>query len=155
MREPKSGASPLVVLAVVVGACHDSGCGAVPWAVQIGTVRALSLDETLFVREGPWRTQRWSTQMVDARNGQLLDVVAGRTADALACWLEARDPAWRARIQWAVMDLSGPYRATFDTMLHGAVQVADPFHVVKVRHEALCVPGRVRDPPLWPVAAGR
>lgn len=99
---------------------------------RIGTVRALSLDETLFVREGPWRTQRWSTQMVDARNGQLLDVVAGRTANAPARWLEARDPAWRARIQWAVMDLSGPYRATFDTMLPHAVQVADPFHVVKL-----------------------
>ncbi len=99
---------------------------------RIGTVRALSLDETLFVREGPWRTQRWSTQMVDARSGQLLDVVAGRTADAPARWLEARDPTWRARIQWAVMDLSGPYRATFDTMLPHAVQVADPFHVVKL-----------------------
>ena len=99
---------------------------------RIGTVRALSLDETLFVREGPWRTQRWSTQMVDARSGQLLDVVAGRTADAPARWLADRDPAWRARIQWAVMDLSGPYRATFDTMLPHAVQVADPFHVVKL-----------------------
>ncbi len=30
------------------------------------------------------------------------------------------------------MDLSGPYRATFDTMLPHAVQVADPFHVVKL-----------------------
>jgi len=99
---------------------------------RIGVVRALSLDETLFVREGPWRTQRWSTQMVDARSGQLLDVVAGRTADAPARWLADRDPAWRARIQWAVMDLSGPYRATFDTMLPHATQVADPFHVVKL-----------------------
>ncbi len=29
------------------------------------------------------------------------------------------------------MDLSGPYRATFDTMLPHAIQVADRFHVVK------------------------
>jgi hypothetical protein len=31
----------------------------------------------------------------------------------------------------------------------------DPSHVVAVRHEALCVRGRVRDPPLRSVAAGR
>ena len=99
---------------------------------RIGTVRALSLDETLFVREGRWRILRWSTQMVDARTGQLLDVVAGRTSDAPAGWLAARDPKWLAGIQWAVMDLSGPYRATFDTMLPHATQVADPFHVVKL-----------------------
>lgn len=64
---------------------------------RMGVVRALSLDETLFVREGRWRTQRWSTQMVDARNGQLLDVVAGGTAGAPARWLEDRDPRPRCR----------------------------------------------------------
>jgi hypothetical protein len=62
---------------------------------------------------------------------------------------------WRDAICWAVLDLSGPWRLAFDTMLPAAVQVADPFHVVKVRHEALCVRGWVRGPPRWPVAAGR
>lgn len=98
---------------------------------RVGTVCALSLDETLFKRDGPKRRQCWSTQLVDARSGQLLDVVEGRTADAPARWLAAREPAWRARVQWAVMDMSGPYRATFDTMLPDAVQVVDPFHLVK------------------------
>ncbi len=36
---------------------------------RIGVVRALSLDETLFMRQGRWRTQWWSTQIVDARSG--------------------------------------------------------------------------------------
>jgi len=98
---------------------------------RIGTVRALSLDETLFMREGPWRTQRWSTQLVDARTGQLLDIVEGRDATAPAVWLDARDPQWLAGIRWAVMDMSGPYKAVFDTMLPDAEQVIDPFHVVK------------------------
>ena len=49
---------------------------------RIGVVRALSLDETLFKRDGPWKTQRWSTQLVDARSGQLLDVVEGRDSAA-------------------------------------------------------------------------
>jgi transposase len=125
---------------------------------RIPTVRALSLDETLFMREGPWRTQRWSTQLVDARTGQLLDVVAGRDSTAPAAWLAARDPEWLAQIQWAVMDLSGPYRVTFDTMLPDATQVADPFHVVKhagtkldecrrrVQNETLGHRGRKADP---------
>ena len=59
------------------------------------------------------------------------------------------------KIRWATLDLSGPWRLAFDTMLPAATQVADPFHLVKVRHEALCVPGRVRDPPLRPVVVGR
>jgi transposase len=92
---------------------------------RIGTVRALSVDETLFWREGPWRKQRWSTQLVDARHGQLLDIVEGRDAAAPAAWLAARDPQWLARIQWGVMDLSGPYRAMFDTMLPDAEQIAE------------------------------
>jgi transposase len=47
---------------------------------RIGTVTALGLDETLFARIGRYRTQQWSTQIVDVRRGQLLDVVPGRTA---------------------------------------------------------------------------
>ena len=127
---------------------------------RIGVVRALSLDETLFMREGRWRTQRWSTQIVDARSGQLLEVVQGRSAAAPAAWLAERDPGWLAGINWAVMDLSGPYRATFDTMLPHAGQVADPFHVVKhantkldecrrrIQNETLGHRGR-RDDPLY------
>ena len=35
------------------------------------------------------------------------------------------------------MDLSGPYKAVFDTMLPDAGQVADPFHVVKLANSRL------------------
>ncbi len=65
---------------------------------RIGVVRALSLDETLFMRERPWRTQRWSTQLTDARTGQLLDVVPGRDSAAPATWLAEREPEWLGRI---------------------------------------------------------
>ncbi len=125
---------------------------------RIGVVRALSLDETLFKREGRWRTQRWSTQIVDARSGQLLEVVEGRDAAGPARWLAEQSEAWLRGIRWAVMDLSGPYRATFDTMVPDAEQVADPFHVVKhanskldecrrrVQNEVLGHRGRKLDP---------
>jgi transposase len=70
-------------------------------------------------------------------------------------WLAERGPDWCGQIRYATLDLSGPYRKVFDTMLPDAVQVADPFHLVKVRREAPCVRGRVRDPTRRPVAAGR
>jgi len=104
---------------------------------RIGVVTALGLDETLFCRQGRFRTQCWSTQIVDVRRGQLLDVVPGRSAPEPCRWLAARDDAWRDRIQWATLDLSASYRVVFDTMLPDAVQVADPFHVVKLANTAL------------------
>ena len=43
---------------------------------RIGEPTAVGLDETLFARVGRWRTQLWSTSIVNVRAGQLLDVVA-------------------------------------------------------------------------------
>lgn len=99
---------------------------------RIGNVEALGLDETLFSRLGRWRRQAWSTQMVDVGAGRLLDVVEGRSAAGPAAWLAARGEQWCSQIRWATLDLSGPYRSVFDTMLPDAIQVADPFHVVKL-----------------------
>jgi len=104
---------------------------------RIGPVDALGLDETLFARLGRWRTQAWSTSIVDVRAGQLLDVVPGRSAAGACEWLAARDQAWLERIGWATLDLSGPWRLTFDTMLPDATQVADPFHLVKLANSKL------------------
>jgi len=95
-------------------------------------VNALGLDEILFVREGPWKKRIWSTQIVAVARGQLLDVVPGRNAAGACEWLDKRPADWLAGIQWATLDLSGPYRSVFDTMLPHATQIADPFHVVKL-----------------------
>jgi len=105
---------------------------------RIGDVTALGLDETLFVREGPWNQRSWVTSIVDVtRPAQLLDVVEGRTAKAPSDWLEARPEAWRDGIGWGVIDLSGPYRKTFGDSLPTATLVADPFHVVKLANTRL------------------
>jgi len=104
---------------------------------RFGDVAALGLDETLHVRLGPWRTQQWSTQIVDVGVGQLLDVVPGRSSTAPCQWLSERPDDWRKGIEWGAMDLSGPYRKVFDTMLPDAVQVADPFHVHKLANTKL------------------
>jgi transposase len=104
---------------------------------RIGAVIALGLDEVLFVRRGRWRRQAWSTTIVDVNTGQLLDVIEGRSAASACEWLAGRPAEWLEAIRWAVLDLSGPWRLAFDTMLPDAVQVADPFHVVKLANQRL------------------
>lgn len=125
---------------------------------RVGTVAALGVDEVLFARLGRWRTQAWSTSIVDVARGQLLDVIEGRSSVGLCDWLSDQDQVWRDAIAWAVLDLSGPWRLAFDTMLPDARQVADPFHLVKlanqrldevrrrVQHETLGHRGRKDDP---------
>lgn len=104
---------------------------------RIGEPIALGLDETLFVRVGKWRRQSWSTSIVDVEAGRLLDVVPGRSGVEPCRWLAERGDAWLANIRWATLDLSGPYRAVFDTMVPDAVQIADPFHLVKLANSEL------------------
>jgi transposase len=99
---------------------------------RFGEVRALGLDEVLFVHDGPYRRLVFSTSIVDVEKGQLLDVVPGRSGAAPTRWLEARGEAWRANVVYATLDLSGPYRSVFTKTLPGATQVADPFHVIKL-----------------------
>ncbi len=43
-----------------------------------------------------------------ARNGVLLDIVAGRDSAGPAQWLIDRPGEWKAPVQWDVMDLSRP-----------------------------------------------
>ncbi|MBU1865959.1 MAG: transposase family protein [Actinobacteria bacterium] len=87
---------------------------------RIGSVTAIGLDETLFCRAGEWRTQRWATSIVDvAASGgaRLLEMVAGRDATGPSEWLERRPVQWREATRFGVMDLSGPYRKTFEDTL--------------------------------------
>lgn len=104
---------------------------------RIGAVTAVGLDEVLFCRNGPFKHRMWSTQVVDVARGQLLDVVPGRDAAGSCAWFAGRPAGWCQQIRWATLDLSGPYRSVFDTMLPDAVQIADPFHVVKLANFVL------------------
>jgi transposase len=101
---------------------------------RVGAVATLGLDETLFVRTGRFRTQSWCTSITDVSPGRparLIEVIEGRTAVEVSDWLDAQPDEWRDSIEWGVLDMSGPYRKVYDDSLPDAVQVADPFHVVK------------------------
>ena len=98
---------------------------------RFGDVEALGLDEVLFVRVGTYRTPTFSTQLVDVQCGQLLDVVEGRRAEEPKAWLENRGEEWLGKVRYATLGLSATYKSVFDATVPHAVQVADPFHVVK------------------------
>jgi transposase len=104
-------------------------------------VSALGLDETLFKREGPWRTLRWATTVADVggqgRPSRLVEMVEGRTASEVSAWIDRQPEAWRNEIGWGTLDLSGPYRKVFNDSLAHVRQVADRFHVVKQANTAL------------------
>jgi transposase len=104
---------------------------------RYGTITALGLDEVLFARIGYYHRKEFSTQFVDVRTGQLLDVVPGRSGKEPKAWLEEKGRAWRDEIAYAALDLSGPYRAVLSEMLPDATLVADPFHVVKLANSKL------------------
>ncbi len=125
---------------------------------RFSQVEAVGVDETLFWREGRWKTKRWCTSVVDVGGRQLLDIVPGRTAESADGWFKNQPDGWCAAIRWAVLDMSGPYQVAYDRVLPHAHQVADPFHVVRlanhcvdlvrrrVQNETLGHRGRKRDP---------
>ena len=121
----------------VNNAVQAYGAALVDDPARIGEVTALGLDETLFVREGERHHKHWATSIVDVGRGVLLDMIEGRNAQPAIDWLTERPKPWRDAISWATLDLSGPYRLVFDTVLPMARQVADPFHVIKVVNTAL------------------
>lgn len=104
---------------------------------RYGTVRALGMDEVLFVRRGSYRKKEFTTQLVDVEGAQLLDIVPGRSGEGPKRWLEEKGEEWRSTVKVGTIDLSGPYRAVFDDKLPHATQVADPFHVVKLANTKL------------------
>ena len=104
---------------------------------RVGQVEAVGVDETLFWRQGRWRTKVWCTSVVDVGGRRLIDIVPGRTAESAARWFRSQPAEWRDGIRWAVLDLSGPYRTAYDRVLPNAHQVADPFHVVRLANQRL------------------
>jgi hypothetical protein len=57
---------------------------------RVGAVTAVGLDEVLFARPGPWRTQAWSTTIADVAAGRLLDIIQGRSAAGACRWFQQR-----------------------------------------------------------------
>ena len=121
-------------------------------------VKRLGVDEHVwhhvseFPIEDGGRGPKQLTGMVDLTpdeygnpRARLLDLVPGRSGKAYSDWLKERGEDFRDGVEVATLDPFHGYKNAIDDQLEDAVAVLDAFHVVKVRHEALCVRMEVRD----------
>jgi len=98
---------------------------------------AIGLDETLFVRRGPYKKKSWSTTVCDVVNHQLIDVVPTREFTEVARWLRAQPHHVKDNLHYGCLDMSRTYAAVFKVVTPKATQVIDRFHVM--RHALLAV----------------
>ena len=104
---------------------------------RYGTVHALSLDQGSSCASAASADSEFSTQIVDVVRRPAPRRRAWRSGKEPIAWLGSKSKSWRDGIAYATLDLSGPYRAVFHQMLPEAVQVADPFHVVRLANSKL------------------
>ena len=98
---------------------------------------AIGLDESLFVRAGPYKHKMWSTTVCDVANHALIDVLPTRDFTAVARWLRAQPHHVRERLDYGCLDMSKTYAAVFRVVTPKATRVIDRFHVM--RHAILAV----------------
>lgn len=108
------------------------------------------------VDEISWRRHhKYLTLVVDHDRGVVVWGAKGRDAATLDEFFNELGTQRATAIEAVSVDLGPAYIKSVTANAAQAVVCADPFHCVKVRHEAPCVRRRVRDPPLWAVAAVR
>ncbi|WP_159613667.1 ISL3 family transposase [Glutamicibacter sp. JC586] len=102
----------------------------------------------LGVDEHVWRHtktgDKYVTVIVDltpVKNGtgpsRLLDMIPGRSKAVFKTWLAERDEAWKQRIEVVAMDGFTGFKTAAVEELPQAVEVMDPFHVIKLASEAM------------------
>jgi transposase len=109
-------------------------------------VRAVGLDETMYLHARTGRRRVLVTGVVDVESGRLLDVFMGRDAKDLRAWMAEMPPAWLAQIEVVSVDPHEGYRSAIvgadpatgaaSPWAHATV-VVDPFHVVRLANQAV------------------
>ncbi len=118
-------------------AVRDQGQSKVDDPARLEGVTALGMDETNFLRARRDRPTLFVSGLVDTVSGRLLDVVADRTALAIASWLARRDRRWLARVGVVALD---PYRGFANAVgvhLGHATLVVDHFHVIRLANAVI------------------
>jgi hypothetical protein len=98
---------------------------------------AIGLDESLFVRAGPFKHKTWSTTVCDVVNHALIDVLPTRDFTQVARWLRAQPHHVRENLDYGCLDMSRTYSAVFRVVTPEVTRVIDRFHVM--RHAILAV----------------
>lgn len=107
-------------------------------------VRHLGVDEHKWKHVRGQGDSSWVTVLIDLTPvidgtgpARLLDMIAGRSKQALKMWMAARDQAFRDRVKVVAMDGFTGYKTATAEELPKARIVMDPFHVVRLAGEKL------------------
>jgi transposase len=109
---------------------------------RFDTVTVIGVDEHVWrhTRKG----DKYVTVIIDltpVRDGtgpaRLLDMVEGRSKQVFKTWLVAQPPSWRDQIEVVAMDGFIGFKTAAQEELPDAVEVMDPFHVVRLAGDAL------------------
>ncbi|MFF9221661.1 ISL3 family transposase [Streptomyces viridosporus] len=105
-------------------------------------VTAIGVDEHVWRHTR--RGDKYVTVIIDLtgnRDGtgpaRLLDMVEGRSKQALKTWLAEREESWRNRVEVVAMDGFTGFKTAASEELPDAVAVMAPFHVVRLAGDAL------------------
>ncbi len=104
---------------------------------RLEAVTALGLDETVWRHAGPRRRTGYVTGFVDLHTGRLLDVVEGRSGQAVRNWLDGRPEPWLEAITVAALDPFRGYATGLRDHLGHATVVLDHFHAVALANAAV------------------
>ena len=84
---------------------------------RIATTTVVEFNSALFRWLGKFRGRPWLTQIVDVARVQTLDVMPHRHAESTCARFDQGPAERHEAIQWEWLNLSGPYRAVFETMI--------------------------------------
>jgi transposase len=105
-------------------------------------VKVIGVDEHVWRHTRPG--DKYVTVIIDLtgiREGtgpaRLLDMVEGRSKQALKTWLAERPKPWRDAVEVVAMDGFTGFKTATAEVLPDAVAVMDPFHVVRLAGDAL------------------
>ena len=118
-------------------AVRDHGRPRVDHLSRLRRPSAIGLDETTFLAANASHPTLLISGFVDLDRHRLIDVVPGRSAEAVSTWLRSKPPRWLAGIAVAVIDPYSGYALGLAQGLPHARLVVDHFHAVRLANQAL------------------
>lgn len=120
-----------------MAAVRDRGTPLVDDPARLDGVDAMGLDETKFLAATPTHRTQYVTGFVDLDRARLLDIVPGRSGQAVQGWLGERPSEWLAGIDVVALDPFRGYANGLLAHLGHATVVIDHFHAVRLANAAI------------------
>ena len=118
-------------------AVRDHASSRTAHLTALGAPRAIGLDETSFLAATASSPTIFVTHVVNLDTGATIDVLLGRSKQAVDAWLASKPQVWRDGIDHVVIDPHQPYAAAVREWLPDARIVVDHFHIIRLANQAL------------------